>query len=48
MVGKHHHLVDAVGMSGLEARPVDDALLDKLLAAEEIALSDDEEGGVDE
>ena len=48
VVGKHHHLVDAVGMSGLEARPVDDALLDELLAAEEIALSDDEEGGVDE
>lgn len=38
-----HHLVDAVGMAGLEARPVDDGLVDEMLAAGYVHLGDVEE-----
>ena len=43
-----HHLVDAVGMAGLEARPVDDGLVDEILAAGMLSSSDEEEEDEDE
>lgn len=35
-----HHLVDAEGMDGLEARPVDDALIDEMVGAGIVSLED--------
>jgi hypothetical protein len=41
--GRGHHLVDAVGMAGLSARPVDDGLIDEMLEGGMLEDVSDEE-----
>ena len=41
LVENGHHLTDAEGMAGLEARAVDDALVDEMLGAGLIREEDD-------
>jgi len=38
-----HHLVDAEGMAGLEARPVDDALIDEMVVSGRVAIESSED-----
>lgn len=38
-----HHLADAEGLAGLEARAVDEAVIDEVLAAGLVQIEDDEE-----